>query len=316
MNRKMFTYSIVILLLANAASVLADVAWPLRVSGNHRYFEDQNGMPFFYNGDTAWQLFVWINEDEATDYLDNRKAKNFTAVMACPNAWAPGITNTYGELPFHNNLLGNFNENHWARVDRTIAKARARDMFVVLVPAMLGCCGGGWDDAKLAEIGLAGCRNYGRALGSRFRDDGNVGFCLGGDRDPNGARDYIIQIGEGIQETMPGAFIAYHAGTTKSSTDHFADQDWLTWSYTYTYYKGRIGAGLDPDFFEEVYWENHVEYTRNPTRPFVLGEAQYEGYYHEDGTDERARKQAYWSCLSGGFGHMYGGRDVHNFQPE
>jgi Protein of unknown function (DUF4038)/Putative collagen-binding domain of a collagenase len=40
--------------------------------------------------------------------------------------------------------------------------------------------------------------------------------------------------------------------------------------------------------------------------PFVLGESTYEGEHDEMGSALQARKQAYWTMLSGGAGHSYG----------
>src|SRR5690242_3500959 len=33
-------------------------AYPLKLSANHRYLVDQNGQPFFINGDAPWSLIV------------------------------------------------------------------------------------------------------------------------------------------------------------------------------------------------------------------------------------------------------------------
>ena len=37
----------------------------LKVSPNHRYLMHDDGSPFFYLGDTAWELFHRLNRDEA-----------------------------------------------------------------------------------------------------------------------------------------------------------------------------------------------------------------------------------------------------------
>ena len=43
--------------------------YPVRVSDDHRYLIDQHGKPFFYLGDTAWELFHRLDRDEADRYL-------------------------------------------------------------------------------------------------------------------------------------------------------------------------------------------------------------------------------------------------------
>jgi hypothetical protein len=54
----------------------------LKVSDNHRYLVYENGKPFFYLGDTAWELFQRLNREEATQYLTNRAQKGFTVIQA------------------------------------------------------------------------------------------------------------------------------------------------------------------------------------------------------------------------------------------
>ena len=54
----------------------------LRVTANHRYLEFTDGTPFFYLGDTAWELFHRLNREDATKYLENRAGKGFTVIQA------------------------------------------------------------------------------------------------------------------------------------------------------------------------------------------------------------------------------------------
>ena len=46
----------------------------LKVSDNHRYLQTEDGEPFFWLGDTAWELFHRLNREDAIRYLDNRAA--------------------------------------------------------------------------------------------------------------------------------------------------------------------------------------------------------------------------------------------------
>ena len=49
----------------------------LRVSDNKRFLVYQDGTPFFYLGDTAWELFHRLNREEAERYLKNRASQGF-----------------------------------------------------------------------------------------------------------------------------------------------------------------------------------------------------------------------------------------------
>ena len=63
----------------------------LQVTANGRYLEDSTGAPFFYLGDTAWELLHRLNREEADRYLSNRAAKGFTVIQTVALAEAGGI---------------------------------------------------------------------------------------------------------------------------------------------------------------------------------------------------------------------------------
>ena len=77
----------------------------LKVSSNHRYLIHADGTPFFYLGDTAWELFHRLTREEADRYLENRRQKGFTVIQAVVLAEFDGlkVPNPYGETPLINN---------------------------------------------------------------------------------------------------------------------------------------------------------------------------------------------------------------------
>ena len=64
---------------------------PLKVADNHRYLVHQNGTPFFWLGDTAWELFHRLNREEADQYLKRRAEQGFTVVQAVALAEFDGL---------------------------------------------------------------------------------------------------------------------------------------------------------------------------------------------------------------------------------
>ena len=53
--------------------VLAQSPLPrLKVSDNRRFLVTSEGRPFFWLGDTAWELFHRLNREDAERYLKNR----------------------------------------------------------------------------------------------------------------------------------------------------------------------------------------------------------------------------------------------------
>src|SRR5215471_17238560 len=73
----------------------------LRVSDNHRFIVRENGQPFFYLADTAWELFHRLNRSEAAEYLRTRARQGYTVAQIVALAEFDGLTepNAYGQLP-------------------------------------------------------------------------------------------------------------------------------------------------------------------------------------------------------------------------
>ena len=56
---------------------LSPAAMPrLKVSENHRFLVTEDGRPFFWLGDTAWELFHRLNREEASRYLETARKRD------------------------------------------------------------------------------------------------------------------------------------------------------------------------------------------------------------------------------------------------
>ena len=66
----------------SAAPAAASSSPRLKVSENGRFLVKQDGSPFFYLGDTAWELFHRLDREEADLYLRDRAAKGSTVIQA------------------------------------------------------------------------------------------------------------------------------------------------------------------------------------------------------------------------------------------
>src|SRR3982751_6021120 len=93
-----------LLVLALALNVACGAA-RLKVSENKHFLVTEKGEPFFYLGDTAWELFHRLNREEADQYLKDRAEQGFTVVQAVALAEFDGLKeqNPYGETPLLNN---------------------------------------------------------------------------------------------------------------------------------------------------------------------------------------------------------------------
>ena len=90
------------LMFAWAAAPLDAADLPkLKVSDNKRFLVTADGKPFFYLGDTAWELFHRLDRAEADRYLETRARQGFNVIQAVAIAEVDGHTvpNAYNHLP-------------------------------------------------------------------------------------------------------------------------------------------------------------------------------------------------------------------------
>ncbi|MEL7586958.1 MAG: DUF4038 domain-containing protein, partial [Prolixibacteraceae bacterium] len=104
----------------------------LVVSENKRFLEFEDGTPFFWLGDTAWELFHRLSKDDAEKYLENRRAKGFTVIQAVILAELDGlrVPNMEGERPLIGNDPLKPNEKYFEHVDWVIKKAAEKGLFI------------------------------------------------------------------------------------------------------------------------------------------------------------------------------------------
>jgi hypothetical protein len=286
-------------------------AFPLHVSDNHRYFVDAAGKPFLYHADTGWQVHTRLTLDEAREYLTTRRDQGFNTiqtqiVMAPEHRTRDGVPPFDGASDFRRP-----NEAYHDHVARVIEMADSLGLLVVMSQPWLGCCEEGFGnrpDKPIQANGPEGNRSYGRYLGRRFARFTNLMWIVGGDNDPKGDLAGLQAFAEGLRETAPAhQLLAYHASPPHSSTDIWGPAPWLGFSFIYTYWRDKPGEWVNPQDMLEVYEAALREYNKTRVLPFVLGEAQYEGFSGNDiGTPFHVRRQPYWTMLSGGAGHAYG----------
>jgi hypothetical protein len=125
------------LVLAFAAPVLAQTPLPrLKVSDNRRFLVTVDGGPFFWLGDTAWELFHRLNREDAEKYLKNRAELRFTVVQAVVLAELDGLSdpNAYGERPLVDDDPTRPNEKYFEHVDWIVRRANAVGIYVGMLP--------------------------------------------------------------------------------------------------------------------------------------------------------------------------------------
>lgn len=288
--------------------------------GHDLQYED--GTPFFWLGDTGWELFHRLTRDEIVQYLDNREAKGFNVIQAVILAEYDGLRtpNQYGDLPLLNNNPETPNENYFRLVDWTVQQALKRNMSLGLLPT--------WGDKVTLLWGKGpvifneqNAYTYGKWLGQRYQDYDNIIWILGGDRPPVADsvdyRPVWRAMATGILEGTDGkALISYHINGGEHSTSYYLHQEpWLQINMM----QSGHGSGHDVPVWQWIERDRKLL----PAKPTMDSEPNYEdhpvnpwpqwdpanGYFR----DYDVRKQLYRSVFAGGCGVTYGHHALWQF---
>lgn len=286
------------------------VRHPLSVADNRRHLVDRDGRPFLLVGDAGWSILVSATREDAVKYLDDRASRGFNTIIVnlLEYYFSPDPPrNRYGDAPF--TIPGDFSTPNPAYFDHArwvLERAAERNILVLLCVCYLGYHDAGWpgptfwNEGWFGEImknGFHRCRAYGRFVGERFGDLDNLVWVMGGDADPGSALVSIGQMAEGIRDADPRHLMTAHCAPESSPADRYRGETWLDLNNTYTY--------------EIVHAHLFEDYRRIPPMPTWLMESAYENMH--SASEVQLRRQAYWSILRGGFGHVFGCAPVWSF---
>lgn len=291
-------------------------AGALRVSENHRFLVRDDGRPFFYLADTAWELFHRLKREEADLYLKDRAEKGFTVIQAVALAELNGLDdpNPYGFRPLvdHDPARPDVREgpdnDYWDHVDYIVNRAEALGLRIGFLPT--------WGDKWNKAWGVgpeiftpANARVYGAWLGRRYAKKPLI-WILGGDRPIENAlhREIIEAMAQGLREGDGGShLITFHPSGSRGSSEWFHEAAWLDFNMR------QNGHGAEA----QGYAKTLADYLREPAKPVVDGEPIYEDHpvsfkAAELGYSIAAdvRHAIYWDLFNGAFGLTYGNHAV------
>src|SRR6185295_2264100 len=296
-----------ILMLAAGAPLQA--ALPrLVVAGNHRFLATAEGKPFFWLGDTAWELFHRLSKEESERYLENRRAKRFTVIQAVALAELDGLNTPNAEG--HRPLVGNDPlrpvPEYWDHVDWVVKKAEEKGLYIGLLPT--------WGDkvTKMWGVGpeifnVDNARAYGKWIGHRYRNAPNIIWINGGDRPADKSAEIWRALAAGVREGDGGRHLmTFHPPGGRTSSAWFHKDDWLDLNMLQT------GHARNTDSAARI----EADYRREPTKPVLDGEPTYEdhplAFKPQNGYAEAldVRKYLYWDLFAGACGHTYGCHNI------
>lgn len=290
---------------------------PLKVSENQRFLVHENGVPFFWLADTAWELFHRCDREEAKMYLEKRVSQGFNVVQAVALAELDGLNtpNPYGDLPLFDQDPSQPNPKYFEHVDYIIDQADKLGIYIALLPT--------WGDKLFKHNWGVGPEKfntenayiYGKWIGNRYKDRRNIIWVIGGDRNPRSDTDDVEvwnQMAKGIAAASGGndnVLMTFHPQPKElgGSSTWFHEEEWLDFNMHQTGHCANRGS----------YKLIQHDYNLKPTKPVLDGEPLYEDHPNCFNAKELGysvaddiRRIMYWHVFAGAFGQSYGCHDV------
>lgn len=286
----------------------------IRVSANGRYFVHEDGKPFFYLADTAEELIHALNREQVNLYLENRRQKGFTVVLAAVLSEIQGVRtpNANGDRPLIDDNPARPDEAFFAHLDYIVGKAAEKGIVMALMPA--------WGDKLVGEraenwfangpfiINAENGRVYARWLAERYKDRPNIIWVLGGDKFPNGFEPIWRAMAAGLREGDGGRhLIGFYPRGGHSSSEWFHQEEWMAFNMLMSSHSER-----DLDNGAMI----AKEYALSPPKPCLDVMPRWEdhpiGWRASNGffNDYDVRQAAYWAIFAGAAGHTYGANPV------
>lgn len=285
----------------------------LKVTSDGHYLVHEDGTPFFFMADTAWQLFTRVNKENTEMYLENRRQKGYTVIQAVAMASFEGTyeENQYGQGAMINEEVSQPNEEYYKHVDWVIKKAEEKGMIVALLPVWAKhdiTSDSGKFNPNYQNQGIEEAKkkafDFGLYLGKRYKDYRNIIWVLGGDTNPPGFEEIYRSMAKGLDQGDNGRHLmTYHP---QYMNNYFHQESWLDFNMAQTNH-----------VFDSPNYKDMLEnYQLKPTKPTIDGEPRYEDIPHDyDPSNERmtdfdVRQAQYWALFSGAFGIVYGNNNV------
>src|SRR5215813_5543012 len=295
-RKNMMTKATVCAFLILAAQ---SAAAPLQVSPNGRYFVDRaTGKPFFWLGNTQWALFRGYTIEEARLTIDSIKSKGFTVIgTMLAGGTVATVPNLEGQTIWLNNDPSTPNEAYFKRVDAIISYAVEQGLMVRI---------GMLHNSQLQYMSNGRGRAYAKFVATRYKSIPNIIWSLHGNVDNPALIAMVREMVAAIREADGGShLISQKPDPSPRSSGIIQSEPWLDFTQSQTFKR-----------IDLIYSMVNTDYNRTPVKPTVMDEGAYESgtEYGFPVTPLLARRQAYYSYLSGGF-HTYGHNDSWRILP-
>jgi hypothetical protein len=285
------------LFMANPVGAAERPVWPVKVSGNGRYFVDQKGVPVFWLGTTQWQLFREYTVEDARMILERTADKGFVFAQVMLAGVGDGTKpNVYGQKPWLNDNPLTPNEAYFQNVDAVVRIAGENGVNISMTLFHQR-----WRKLITAENGRA----WAKWLAQRYKDTPNIVWSMTPEAKPEFV-PVLRELAAGLHEGDGGAhLITFKPDPAPYSSSFIHDEKWLDFDSMQTWKS-----------VELIYPMVTHDYNLQPVKPVLMAEGAYEqgSEYGFDVTPLWIRRQAYYSYLAGA-SHTYGHNDSWRVLP-
>src|SRR5580765_1832933 len=300
----------------------------LEVHPGGHFLQTSDGAPFFWLGDTAWQMMHRLTWEDCQYYLASRARQGFTVIQMVALCEFDGLKqpNVLGQTPFKSLDLMEPNDLYFDRLVQVVNLAEHYGLYVAVLPTWGDKLTAPWGEGPriFRQENLDSSHKYSRYLAQRLRSCRNVVWMLGGDRpahvegkSPSNWLPVWNVFAEEIRENSDHPpLILYHPQPGEQSTSVLMRN--VSWLSVNGMQSGH-GTGHDVPVWDWV----ARDYAVSPAKPTLDLEPNYEdhpvspwpkwnpanGYF----VAADVRRQTYRSVFAGGCGVTYGHHSVWQF---
>lgn len=292
-----------------------------------RYLTYADSTPFFWLGDTVWNMnSLRSGLEEGSHgrpfyvYLQNRKAKKFTVIQTQFLGLTPLVTNeggyAFSDYTGDDGSFNNLNPPHFQALDTRVREIWKEGFVLAAHPSWF----------SQIDISPTGAKRISRYLLARYGAY-NLVWSLSGEYqygyDDEGYRWDTADwnsLGDLVQRHNPYHHpVTVHSSGRKdwesivdgagqlSSSGEFHDQEWLDCNW--------IQTGHQESRLENIPQRVEQDHGETPPKPAIHSEGWYENFDRQENppTPAQIRWQVWTTFLNGGAGHTYGAVGVWPF---
>jgi len=314
-----------------------------RLTVRGQYLVHENGVPFFWLGNTAWLLPERLNRDEVEFFLTREAEEGYNVEQIQVIDSNYPTFNVFGQQAFDDTFdMEKYAApqlpispspqlpiyTYWDHLDYIVAMAERQGIYIAM-----DCIWGG----QVKRLTPEKAAKYGRFLAGRYKDCPNIIWMIGGDIMGDKGMESWDALARAIKEVDKVHLMTFHPRGRTTSAWWYNEREWLDFNMFqsgHRRYGQRSGDGdyTIRDNTEEDNWRYVAmsfgdpaeqiagREVKGPHKPVIDGEPSYEDIpqgLHDFSAprwqDYDVRRYAYWSVFAGSFGHTYGHNSIMQF---